>query len=96
MDKHTASLVLDSAVQKLRKLGYEHLRSFVSNSQCNEVVGPDGKAYQVEFVAFWDDPRKTDGHLRIVASIDDGSFLAAFHPLTTGFIMAPDGSFIEE
>ena len=96
MDKHIASLVLDSVVQKLRKLAYADLRSLIRNPQCNEVVGPDGLAYQVEFQSFWDDPRKTEGNLLVVASIDDGTFRAALSPLTTSFIVAPDGSFVGE
>ena len=58
-----------------------------------EVVGPSGSQYQVEITGFWDD-RKA-GNLRVIVTIDDGGW-RAFMPLTTGFIVGPDGSFVGE
>lgn len=42
---------------------------------------------------FWDDT--PDGAIRVMASIDDGGW-RAFVPLTEAFILAPDGSFVDE
>jgi hypothetical protein len=33
---------------------------------------------------------------RIIAGIDDGTYRAAFRPLTDSFIKAPDDTFIDE
>jgi hypothetical protein len=44
----------------------------------------------------WDDPRKVGSDLRVIAGIDDGTFLAAFSPLTASFIITPDGDFVGE
>jgi hypothetical protein len=52
--------------------------------------------YQIEIQAFWDEPRKGEGNLRVIASIDDGRFPYVFLPMTTDFIMKPDGSFVGE
>jgi hypothetical protein len=35
-------------------------------------------------------------NLRVIVTIDDGTFRAAFRPITKGFIVAPDGSFVGE
>ena len=58
-----------------------------------EVVGPSGTVYQLEVTAFWDD--KKARNLRVIVTIDDGGW-RAFVPLTTDFIMGPDGSFVGE
>lgn len=43
-----------------------------------------------------DDPRKVGSDLRVIAGIDDGTFLTAFSPLTESFIITPDGDFVGE
>jgi hypothetical protein len=57
------------------------------------MVGVSGTRYQVEITAFWDSGKP--GNLRVLAAIDDGGW-RAFKPLSTDFIMAPDGSFVGE
>jgi hypothetical protein len=58
-----------------------------------EVVGPDGKTYQIDVQFFWDD--KPLGSVRVMASIDDGGW-RAFLPLTDSFILTPSGEFLGE
>ena len=58
-----------------------------------EAIGPSGTEYQIETLAVWDS--RSEGDLRIVVSIDDGG-LRAIAPMTDGFIMHPDGSFVGE
>ncbi len=96
MDKALASILLDAFVHRLRKRKYSELCEFLGAPECEEVWGPDGKAYQVEFEAHWDDPRNRGRNLRVIVTIDDGTFRAAFRPITKGFIVAPDGSFVGE
>jgi len=96
MDKAIAIVLLDAFVHRLRQRKYSELREFLGAPECEEVWGSDGKAYQVEFEASWDDPRNRDRNLRVIVTIDDGTFRAAFHPITRDFIMAPDGSFVGE
>lgn len=52
--------------------------------------------YQIELEVFWDSPRKEEGDIRVIASIDDGGFLSSFRPLTAGFIMSPNREFVGE
>ena len=53
------------------------------------VRGTDGRDYQIEIEAEWDD--QPGGAVRVVGAIDDGSF-RTFLPLSAEFIVAPDGS----
>src|ERR1700757_2296831 len=96
MEKDVAAELLEAVVHHLRKRSYSELRTWIGDAQCKEVTGPDGKPYQVEVTAFWDDPRTKEGNIRVIASIGDGTFLAALHPMTRDFIVAPDGSFVDE
>jgi|SRR6266853_675117 len=96
MDQVVAAPLLEVFVRKLRKRTYSELCKFIDDPQCEEVRGPDGKDYQVEFEAHWDDPRNVGRNLRVIVSIDDGTFWAAIRPMTKDFIMAPDGSFVGE
>ena len=90
MDKQEARSLLDAKIAQLRTMGYEELRAFF-HEQHREVTGSSGKEYQIETLAVWD--RKPEGDLRIFVSIDDGG-LRAIVPMTDGFIMRPDGSFV--
>ena len=96
MDKTVAGALLEGFVHTLRARTYSELCRFDGDPQCEEVCGPDGKAYQVEFDAHWDNPRNAGRNLRVIASIDDGTLWSAFRPMTKDFIMAPDGSFVGE
>ncbi len=94
MDEQIASVLLDAAISELRGRSYPELCALIGDPQCKEVPGPDEKAYQIEFEAHWDDPRRRGENVRVVISIDDGTLGAAFRPTTRAFIMASDGAFV--
>lgn len=71
----------------------EELLRLLKEQDNFELVAPSGTRYQVEVEAVWDD--RKGNNLRVFVEIDDGS-LSAFHPLTTDFIVAPDGRFVGE
>lgn len=96
MDKQIATVLIDAAVGNLRGRSYLQLCELIGNPQCEAVSGPDGKAYQIEFEAHWDDPRKKSGNILVTILIDDGTFRASFRPMTRSFIKAPDGTFVGE
>jgi hypothetical protein len=58
---------------------------------CGSIPGKSGASYQVEVEGFWDSGRP--GDLRVMVAMDDGGF-SAFRPLTVGFIVRPDGTFV--
>lgn len=95
MDKHEARRILARRIAELRTESYERLKShWLHQPDCEQITAESGAEYQVEIEALWDD--ESAGHLRLVASIDDGGWRALM-PITEGFIVAaPDGSFIGE
>ena len=93
MDKQEARALLDGEVTRLREMNYADLRKYFDEEH-QEVTGSSGKEYQIETLAVWD--RKPEDDLRIFVSIDDGGLRAAFAPMTDGFIMRPNGSFVGE
>jgi hypothetical protein len=96
MNKAVAGELLDNFVSQLRQRSYLQLSEHIGDPQCQQISGHDDNAYQIEFEAFWDDPRRAGHNLRVVASVDDGTFFGALRPITRSFIMAPDGSFVGE
>ena len=95
MNDEEAKQVLDGVVAALRREPYATLVDrYLDESDGYAVVAESGVEYQVEVQAFWDSPRQP-GNLRVIIAIDDGGW-RAFHPLSTDFIVASDGSFVGE
>lgn len=92
MDRNEAREILGGVVAEYRRLSYKSLLKLREPSN-REVIGPSGTSYQLEIEAIWDDRKRRT--LRLMVSIDDGGW-RAFAPMTTGFIIAPDGSFVGE
>jgi hypothetical protein len=96
MEKEEANQVLIEVVDEYRAMTYAELMALMRSPLAFERSGPGGNMYQIEIQAFWDDPRKGEGDLRVIASIDDGRFPYVFLPMTIDFIMRPDGTFVGE
>jgi hypothetical protein len=93
MNRPIARTLIEEELRRLRKLSYTELLKLVDTASTDDMQGPDGKRYQIERQAFWDDKK---GHnIRVVVSVDDGG-LRALIPMTGSFIISPDGSFIGE
>lgn len=61
---------------------------------CSEsLTSATGRSYTLEIRSFYDDKR--DKNLRVRLSIDDGGW-SAIVPMSSDFIVAPDGSFVGE
>ena len=93
MNKEESKTVLTTLLAKYRTKTYSDLQYLLNNQDTMEVTADSGVKYQIEIQAVWDD--KKDGNLRIVGTIDDGG-LNAFVPLTTDFIISPNGELIGE
>jgi hypothetical protein len=93
MDHRVAYALIDGWLKELRESTYKDLVPLIGHSQTKEVLGQDGKQYQLEAQVFWES--KKGGDLRVMVAADDKGW-RAFQPLTNGFIMAPDGSFVGE
>ncbi|HWC28845.1 MAG TPA: hypothetical protein VG845_02075 [Dehalococcoidia bacterium] len=96
MDEVEARTILEAHIQRLRGQTYAELRDRLDDVDAFEETGPSGSEYQLEAEVFWDDPRRKEGNLRVLVSIDDGRGWRAFSPLTDSFIKAPDESFVGE
>lgn len=75
----------------LKSKSFKDLQIMIGCPEVIERTGARGDSYQIEVEVFPDSPDERDGSLRIIASIDDGRFLAALLPLSADFIMEPDG-----
>jgi hypothetical protein len=93
MDHQIVYVLIDAWLKELRRRPYGDLVLLMGDTQTKEVTGEDGKQYQLEVQVFWDS--KKGGDVRVIVSGDDGGW-RAFRPLTSDFVMAPDGSFVGE
>ncbi|MDX1601043.1 MAG: hypothetical protein R3191_05975 [Anaerolineales bacterium] len=94
MDRAEAREILAKELESFRSMDYERLRELEGENRALDRMGQSGTSYQIEIEVLWDDPLEGKRNLRVIASIDDGSFLASLFPLTSDFIMAPDGKVI--
>jgi hypothetical protein len=92
MNKAEAKEILAQELIHLQAKSFEDLQMYINSPEVTELIGASGVTYQIELEAFWDNPRESNGALRIIASIDDGKFLSTLLPLSADFIMDPDGT----
>jgi hypothetical protein len=85
MNKVEARELLVEFLDDLKNRSREELRGLIANPVCLEKTGKSGTVYQIEYEAVWDS--EPGGDLRIIASIDDGGFLSALKPVTSGFLL---------
>ncbi len=93
MNTREARRILSDVISDLRKLSYEELLQFRYEPDAREMIGDSGAWYQLEIIVFIDDPKLQT--LRVSVGIDDGGWRALV-PVTDSFIIAPDGSFVDE
>jgi hypothetical protein len=93
MNKVEATDLLDKFLEELKSRSREELLGLISNPVCIEKTGQSGTVYQIEYEAVWDSEPGRD--LRIIASIDDGGFLSALVPVTSGFLVSPSGETVD-
>ena len=94
MDKQEALAVLERQLAEYRRLSYAELAARIGDDEQCEVIGPSGTEYQIEVQFLWDG--QPDGNIRVFGGIDDGTMLAAFRPVCSSIIMAPDGRLLGE
>ena len=92
-DPEEARCVLSKQLKSYRLLGYAALAQSIPMLELKDFEGPSGKKYQVEVQAFWDGPEGED--VRVIGSVDEAD-KAALSPLSEGFIIRPDGTFVGE
>jgi hypothetical protein len=93
MNRAAAERILGDWLARFRAEAYASLAARIDQPPVTAWIETGDGSYQLELQCFWDD--QPDGHVRVMASIDDGGW-RAFVPLTRDFIKAPDGRFIGE
>jgi hypothetical protein len=88
MNRDEALSLLDAHLDKYRKLSYAELSAMIGHEEFPEVVGPSGTEYQIEIQVFWE--HKAGGDVRVMGSIDDGTFRGAFRPVCEDLIVRAD------
>lgn len=85
MDRQEAGAIADAIIEELRSVPYATLvERLLGEIETREVTGPSGVEYQAEIHGLW------DSGLRVIVSVDDGTFRGAFRPVTRDFL-ASDG-----
>lgn len=93
MDTKEANNLLQKTLEQFRQYSFSDLQARIGNTHTARLAGESGKQYQIEIEIFWDG--QAGQNIRVLAAIDDGGW-RAFLPLSDGFIIAPDGSFVGE
>ena len=93
MNEEIGYSLIDAELQRFRALPHSQLVALIGSNENKEVVGPDGKTYQLEMDVLWDGKSRD---VRVLVSADDGRGWRSFVPLTRCFIKRPDGTFIDE
>jgi hypothetical protein len=96
MDKVEAREILEKELLRFRRMSYADLYEQIKSENVVQRMGASGVLYTIEIEVFLDDPREKEGPLRVLASIDDGGFFAAFSPLSSNFIIDREGKFTGE
>jgi hypothetical protein len=95
MDTAEARNIARAYLDRYRRKPYDELRQLIGSSPTDEVTGARGTKYQVELGFFWDDPGKPNDVIRVRVAVDDGG-VRVFMPLCEDFLIAPNGSFIDD
>lgn len=93
MDKAEALALLEAHLGTWKTRTYEDLAALIGKQSSLQLRGSSGAVYQVEVEAFWDAAR--GGNVRVIGSIDDGGIRAVL-PLSSDFIVAPNGHVVGE
>lgn len=93
MDKTEAQQLLSAQMKTFKEKSYTDLVDLIGDVWAEQIKGEAPNDYNVEIEVFWDS--KPNGDVRILGSIDDGSFRSSFSPLCDDFIVTPEGKIID-
>ena len=96
VNKAEALRVLAHELDVFRSMSYQTLADLAGSPRVFSRRGTDGTEYQIEVEVFPDSPRHPQGDVRVIASIDDGTFPSSIKPLMLDFVKSPSGDFVGE
>ena len=74
-----------------RTMSYADLAAKIGDEEFPEMVGASDTEFQIEIHVTWD--HKPDGDIRVMGTIDDGTFRGAFKPVCSDLIVTPGQHF---
>src|SRR6266568_3612274 len=66
MNEQVVYALIDAELRRLQALSYSELAALIEKIDTKELVGEDGKTYQLEIQAFWDS--KKDADVRLIVA----------------------------
>ena len=67
MNEQFANALIDAELRRLQELSYAGRSALIGKVETKELVGEDGKTYQLELQAFWDS--KKGGDIRLMVAV---------------------------
>ncbi|MHB0958583.1 MAG: hypothetical protein ACYC6N_01465 [Pirellulaceae bacterium] len=88
MDREEALTILSAKLDDYRNLSYGEATARIGDEEVLEVTGSSGTVYQIEIHFIWD--KKPNEVVRVMGTIDNGTFRGAFRPVCSDLLVAPD------
>ena len=88
MNRQEAMGLLNAKLDQYHQMSYAELSAKIGHEESPEVVDLSGTEYQIEIQIRWDN--KPGGDIRVMGTIDDGTFRGAFKPVCSDLIVRPD------
>lgn len=106
-DRHALALILAEHLASYRAMSHAELAARLESPRhedhldVTDGTAPDGTTFTIETSILWDDRSKR--HIRVISDLSTGTrgcllgFIPIFTPdVADGFILAPDGTFIDK
>ena len=93
MDKVQAQEIAERELEFYRRQSYKEIAAKRGTQESFERTSENGERYQIEFDCHDDDSES--GNIRVSAAVSYSGW-TDFFPVSSDFIVAPDGSFIGE
>ena len=93
MDKRQARTIAEMELEPYRAMPYSEILARIGEVESFEKVYGNGDEYRVEVEFFFDD--EDERNIRVSSAISY-SFWSDFSPVCNDFIIAPDGTFVDE
>jgi hypothetical protein len=85
MNREEAIGLLNVKLDDYRQMSYAGLAAKIGEEEIVEASGASGTEYQIEIHVTWD--HKPNGDVRVMGTIDDGTFWGAFKPVCEDLIV---------
>ena len=93
MDKAEARQIAEKELELYRSISYQELAGRIDQCEHYEGASEHGEQYQIQFDFFFDDGESRN--IRVISKVSYSGW-TDFFPVSSDFIIAPDGSFVDE